>query len=276
MADEADFGEPGTGLKAFRHFVFKIKELPDDTKAAATAQYIDAINDHELFLRYFALSLLMFQSHSVNANLTNQLKDIMKKIDTTGAYSSDSKVTLASVFDIIFGVSKTSQVEAVLKGCTKIDAKFIKRLACGKIEKNNLMPLSAYLKELGLSKHYRKQVQQSLDSPEELTHEHLKSFAETVAQARQPFYYESVMASKRAKNFNKTHITNTSEDWMVCWKASNTDQNMAFFRKLNQSGANFTNIPSSEVTHLVLDKDTDMINLADGNQFSHDCDFIFI
>jgi len=279
MAEDAGdvFDEPSDSLKAFRHFLFKVKGLPVDGKAAATADYIDGISSNGLFSAYFAFGILMFQSHAVNPVVANKIKKVYKELESQDGFSKESKASLTSIFNLIFTDSRTSDVETVLRNGTKIDAKFVKRLATGKIEQDTLMSFSAYMKELGLAKDWRRQIQSNIDDPTNLTHSHIKDFTEKIAKSRLPFYNDELMtSSKRAKKFAANHFSNDSEDWLVHWCAKPAEENMAFFRKLNQSGANFTNSPGDDVTHLVLDRSVDMASLANADKYSLDCDFIFL
>merc|ERR1712071_742035 len=161
------FDEPSDSLKAFRHFLFKVKGLPVDGKAAATADYIDGISSNGLFSAYFAFGILMFQSHPVNPVVANKIKKVYKELESQDGFSKESK--------------------------------------------DSLMSFSAYMKELGLAKDWRRQIQSNIDDPTNLTHSHIKDFTEKIAQSRLTFYHDELMTScKRAKKFATNHFSNDS------------------------------------------------------------------
>jgi hypothetical protein len=248
-------------FRSFRRFLHKIKTAEPSEKASLLTESIELINDLDLFKNALTLTIYCFMDEHVDVKLSTEFQEKIKSMKpaTTSSLTIENVVT----------ESDSNSIPYILSKCTEVDAKFLKRIYSGKVEKKNLCSLPDFLKELGVYKKWKR------DIGPDLNKKRVDAFVSEMVKERAKFMEKCVMESKRCKKFATTHLNDSCEEWLVVVKSDINDASLGLIKKLSQDGANFTNEFGDEVTHVIFDKDVD---LAGYDEFglSQECEFIFL
>lgn len=250
-----------TTFRSFRRFLHKIKTAEPSKKAFLLNESIELINDLNLFKNVLKLTIYCFMEEHVDTRLSTEFQEKIKSM-------KPGEISSLTIDDVI---TENNNCDLILSKCTEVDAKFLKRIYSGKVEKKNLCSLPDFLKELGVYKKWKREIGPDLNK------KRVDSFVTEMVKERAKFLEEHVMESKRCKKFASTHLKKSCEEWLVVVKSEINDCSLGLIKKLSQDGANFTNEFGDEVTHVIFDKHVDLGEYGDfGVGLSQECEFIFL
>ena len=162
----------------------------------------------------------------------------------------------------------------IIKYSTAIDIKFVLNILLGKVKQKNLFTLKEFLRSydrsLKLLQFYEEKILEN-----QLNHSEIFGEIAQKMKSSRPKQITSDLDLSSVKV--KLNFTKDLSDWTCVWLVRQlSDDILNYLSELHRNDANFVDEFSDDVTHVFLDKDSDLSDIVGFDSLNENSELVFL
>ena len=264
MTNDPSF-EVDNQFKNFRRFLNYIKTVEFTEKVEKTLEVLESNVKTSTAKTWWFLTILALQTEIMCPSIEKALENHIEK----GTFADTSTLTCKQAVKLFLGQIDFASLKS---NFTDIDCKICLLLATGKIQKRKLYASNVLLETyLGTKSHVL------LNELKNASVSKIDKIAGSIGADLEKLSEGTIESFSRCANFSSNHLLNICDEWVCIWLSQSFEpEPLSKFQKLQIAGVNFTDEFDQHVTHVFMDKDADVSAIANLEDLSKNCEFVFV
>jgi len=252
-------------FKNFRRFLNYLKAVEFTEKVEKTLEVLESNVKVSTAKTWWFLTILALQTENLCPSIERALEKHIEK----ETYAKTSTLTCKQAAKVFLGQVDFASLE---NNFSEIDCKICLLLAGGKLQKRKLYPANVLLETyLGTKSHV---LLNELKNPSVCR---IDKIAGSIGADLEQLAEGTIESFSRCANFSSNHLLNVCDKWVCIWLSQSFEpEPLSKFQKLQIAGVNFTDEFDQLVTHVFMDKNTDVSEIAQLEDLNKKCEFVFV